>query len=757
VKNQTWTAAAIAFLAAALAGAAALVLSRGGTDEAISFFSAMEPGGGMSGLFADGERPDGPLLTRERIKPKASHDEEREDGMGCAPPAPSVTDDRGGSTLNGRVLDGSTRAPLADARVVYFDPFHGTKSETLTDADGRFVLPGLPAISRLDMSWLRWGLDAFYSLERASETGFVQDGPDSCTIELYLERGGTVAGRVLDSRGAPARRARILAYDLLLRSEGSRSARRDFGRSILCAGIETFEECTVFTDELGCYCIPSVPPGALIRIAALVPGHSLALGDSLVLAPGERRDNVDLLAKKGAGITGTVLDGDGSPVGKARVDVFEHGAGSFLGLLRPSGNEPRFLADTRTDEKGGFTFDGLAAGEYTLRAYKQDRGEAVVEKTELEKGESFECLLRLDDDASAAAGTVQDGRGRPVPGIVVEFLPHPLPEGMTMIPVCARSDEGGRFRTAGLWRGVRHTVSAADPEGRHAIPGKGSLPDFILPGTEDLVIRAFLAASVSGRVENLPEGAAPSVLVRHEDSGAQGEKRTRSAGSGRFRITGLIPGNYSVVVRGKGLTEKRVGGFIAAEGENIEDLVFCYGGTTTITGRVLDPAVSAAGGGRKVWLLDPIRRAASTPRNPSAGIVAETLTSSSGRYRFTGVQPGSYDVVCWDLEVGCGSLRNVIVVEGEELSCPDLEISRGAGIIGQALKKDGTIPDRSLRILFVNPDHLSRLISTDGAGRFRIRLVPGEYFWTFVTPGTVPDVHTLHIPHDRADLSIVLR
>ena len=462
-------------------------------------------------------------------------------------------------------------------------------------------------------------------------------------------------------------------------------------------------------------------------------------------------------APAGTSLTGLVTDLAGRPIAVARVDAYERRPALFPTIRGPSGEEPRFIDSRETDGEGRFAFCGLEPGPYSFRAYKQGFGDAVTGVTMLQEGKTAHKVLRLEKDASTAGGIVLDRRDRPVPGIIVSFIPDPIPEGMTMMPFNARSGSDGRFRISGLWNGVRHSISACDPDGRYVVPRADNLPEFVLPDGGDLEIRAYLAASVSGRVDALPAGSAPTIVLIEERRSGRGLTRRAAVKDENFRITGLAPGTYSVLARGKGLTEKNLGTVAVEEGERIENLVFHYGDSTCITGRVLMAGSGAPAGGLLVSLIDRAQHAKAVPGAPCSDVADESTTDREGGFRFAGVAPGCYDVAVWDLSKGYGSHRSAIVSDGETLSGLVIRLAEGALVKG-LVQPDGLLPSRrASTLVFVNSDRLVRKCAADRLGAFTIRLVPGEYFWTAEKPGSNPDPRCLVIPPACQSLEVVLK
>jgi len=120
------------------------------------------------------------------------------------------------------------------------------------------------------------------------------------------------------------------------------------------------------TDDEGRFEIADVPAGRFTISASRASYVTIACGASapgrvgvpLVVEPGQRLTGIRLLLARGAAIAGTVRDADGEPM-----------PGAAVGLAKRSGADRKTLPLTvETDDRGGYRFFGLAAGEYFVVA-----------------------------------------------------------------------------------------------------------------------------------------------------------------------------------------------------------------------------------------------------------------------------------------------------------------------------------------------------------------------------------------------------
>jgi carboxypeptidase family protein len=228
-----------------------------------------------------------------------------------------------GASVHGRVVtpDGS---PLGGARVQVVPIGQRPARElshdlsTVSTADGSFTLRGLPpGESRLIAS-------ARGHLQKTTELVLVP-GEDTSAIEVVLQSGLRIEGRVLNAQGEPVPGAFV-------------QPRGASGTT---------------TDVAGQYRLEGLPAGA-VRLSAW---HQLGQEEiQLVLQPPGAQ--ADITLPQGATIDGRILDSQGSANPGVRIELSgSHGAG--LRAVATSGQD------------GGFQFDSVGPGHYELRMRKE--------------------------------------------------------------------------------------------------------------------------------------------------------------------------------------------------------------------------------------------------------------------------------------------------------------------------------------------------------------------------------------------------
>jgi hypothetical protein len=288
---------------------------------------------------------------------------------------------RPGARVAGRVVDGSNHA-VRGALVMIAGTDVAIARVTATADDGTFVFDAVPAGHVLVVAGKPAYLAALFGAARAGRPGEVVSVGDGKTTGLVvtLQRGASVAGRVLDADGQPVVGARVRVTPHLL-----------VGRGVVLGG-DVGEPAAVTTDETGAYRVFDLPPGDyLVGAAARVfaPGDATmaggpqtpsAQGASVGYAPAyypavTRAEDATVVTL-GVGTDRVGVDIRTTVVRLARVDGVLAGVEGVMPAnqiqIRPRGwtTSGAFLSaqTTRAGADGRFTFANVPPGAYTVVA-----------------------------------------------------------------------------------------------------------------------------------------------------------------------------------------------------------------------------------------------------------------------------------------------------------------------------------------------------------------------------------------------------
>lgn len=331
-----------------------------------------------------------------------------------------------GWRLAGRVTDARTGIGIAGATVSAWD-FIG--KNVITDGRGDYALEGL----RTRPGTVRVRANGYGAAEVAYE-GQRED------VDVVLEPGLDLVGRVVDESGAPIEASTVLAVGL--RSEAG-TTRREWKRATTSAD--------------GTFTIDSVRRDLDLVLQARAAGFGARVhGIPRATANVSELDVGDIRLRPQATIRGRVVQSDGSSVARAS-----------LVAVGPSGvalpDQTSFHVgnvDTTSDEDGGFFFAGLGAGTWTLWAHEPG-GRSTQTVLDLDAGEERQnVVIRLPGGATLE-GRVVDEQGR---GISNAFVMAEATESEESARLAAQCDSAGAFRIEDVPEGpLVLGVSAPDP------------------------------------------------------------------------------------------------------------------------------------------------------------------------------------------------------------------------------------------------------------------------------------------------------
>jgi RNA polymerase sigma factor (sigma-70 family) len=365
-------------------------------------------------------------------------------------------------SISGRIYDKATGTGIAGIRVGVFPEGGGRylgHSEP-TKADGRYQLPRIEEDGTYSVS-LR-SIPAYPDPRRVAVT--LKDGQPATDVDFALTKGLMVTGQVVDARGL-----------------GVASAEVGTTSQTVVNPIRTK------TDTLGTFtlCLPK-PTDSLMVQARNSEFESLPQPDMTLTEAGLSGLVLRLDQPRAASISGTVVDGTGRPMNKAKISLRHKAQRVFT--LSTSGE---------TNKVGAFAIEGLIGDEYTVYVY---RAEAQTRSTSgeyaritLQQGEARTGLdiVYGERGGLAIVGRVVDSSGKPVGGASIRCY--------AVAGAKDHSHKDGSFRITGLEEGScalnveHHDYSRTDIS--------------LAAGTEDATIVLKGQGRLEGRVVHADTGA----------------------------------------------------------------------------------------------------------------------------------------------------------------------------------------------------------------------------------------------------------
>jgi protocatechuate 3,4-dioxygenase beta subunit len=508
----------------------------------------------------------------------------------------------GTAVIAGRVLAADSGRPLKRARVMVFAPGGrgGRAHAATTDELGRYRVDALPAGTYTVSATKTGYVDSQYGQRRAALGGTpieLADAQQLANVDLRLQRGGVITGRILDEDGEPLARATVT----VLRYQYLRGQKQ-----LMPAGAD-------LSDDRGAFRIFGLPPGEyLVSATATGPGRIIA---PLIEAAGGR----------GLAIRSITVGRGGGP-------------GGGRGFVE---EEPESTGYAPTYYPGAIT--SADAARLRLAAAQELAG--------LDFQLQLVPLATIRGTVAEARGNVilvpEDGVG----GLLAQGLRAPVQaDGSWMI----RNVPPGKYTAVAIWeQGLfgSETSSAMQPL---TISGS-DLVVALVP-----VKGARIVGNVTFESSGAPTPATYDgfrVNAVPLDNMIMLPRTSRPAevqGNGVFELTGLIPGRYAIQANGaRGWTMKTAtlaGRDVSDEpfeirgGESLTELNVVFVDRTSGASGTVRSGTNPAPAGLTVIAFpaeDKLWR-------PQSRRIQTARTDQAGVFRFNSLPPGDYLIVAVD-------------------------------------------------------------------------------------------------------------
>jgi hypothetical protein len=606
-----------------------------------------------------------------------------------------------GLEIEGIVVDPEGQ-PIAGVQVAAVQGYaprgptgEGSRTAT-TDADGRFRIGGLPD-GRVEVA---------AAAEGYAETRLKGVDPSADDLlEIELNRGATLTGRVVDSRGDA-----VPATVTLFNTEPQ-----------VPTGFGVTNQPWIQTNGDGRFRIDSLTPGTWHASAFASTGAHTTDNAPIHLRTGDVRDVELVLASHDAQVVGVVSNRLGGPVAQAEVTITTGG-----------GARPGMSWQTPVDPEGRFQSQPVPTGTAWIVASHPEYRETEREIT-IEPGTN-EVSLVLEPGLEIS-GSVRSSEGRPIPLAAVsvefdlspealqQFLSDPsnrVRRGTPLQPIEALTDRNGDYRLGGLDDGAYKLTAWADGYGSGDAVGRRVRLEGGSASGLDIILPAQAALTIQVAGEPLP---GLHVEVRQ---GSSDSRTATQATGGDYRIEGLGPGDWLVSARQEdGRSAEQIVSLVPGD-DIVVELRFEQG--LHLTGRVTVGGQPAGGGAVSLFREDGQHRWTDLGRD--------------GQFELAGVLPGAYTLMVGipgptGLNAGASYSRRVELLGDQELRV-DLEApavlaglvldAEGRPLAGALVSTvetgtGGDVPGSA--VLFVGADG-GRAI-TDIDGKFELQSAPGSF------------------------------
>jgi protocatechuate 3,4-dioxygenase beta subunit len=509
-----------------------------------------------------------------------------------------------------------------------------------------------------------------------------------------------------------------------------------------------------FTSSDGAFEFRGLPPGQY-NLTASYAAHMSAeygarrpggTGAAIALGAGQRLTDVVFRLSRYASIAGVVFDQNGEPVEGISVEAFRYTMRTGRRTLSKVYGQP-----STTNDRGMYTFGGLAPGQYYIAAGPSPRNPIDVQV--LSEGDIDRALQRVR--SGSEANPVQ-AFAEPRKAFAPVFFPGtPDVSRAQVITVGLAEEKTGVNIRLELVPTARLEGTVVTPDGQPA-PNAQVVATAV---TEAFSMDLFDAAAA---------GSAP-VDAR-----------------GRFTFPALAPGRYVITARTAAVPGQPGGAPALGTQWAMVDVV-ASGDDFTLT-LTLQPAMTISGrvmfnGSTAPPNPGAIRLDLSSAQSNAAVAmgVAGAAVDANGQFRFTGVTPGPYRITAAGLPAASGWMVRSAVVNGVDALDSALIVEPGRSIddvvvtytdkpteLSGSLQTPAGDPTADYFIIVFSADKtfwtpMSRrnvMTRPASSGAYVVRnLPPGEYFVAAVTDveqGAWWDTEFLAELHNASPLRVTL-
>ena len=282
------------------------------------------------------------------------------------------------ASISGRVMEHGTGAPIAGAQVVLMPqrsaaptyPLVDRPPTASTDRDGRYEFDNVGA-GRYRLSVQRAGFAALGGPDLPEVQ--LNPGERRTGVDVTLQKGGVIVGRVLDENGEPLSEVRVTALQKPPGHDGPvRTGMMIPGGP--SAETNDLGEFRLFSLRPGPYYVQAMPRSNFGRqtttrgttlLPTYFPGTTDAAAAQPVSVAGGQTSGEVLIEMIGAAafqVSGVIVDEAGRPVANAMVRLIVDDATVVPNFMMARSHP------SRTDESGMFTIGDVTNGSYVLLA-----------------------------------------------------------------------------------------------------------------------------------------------------------------------------------------------------------------------------------------------------------------------------------------------------------------------------------------------------------------------------------------------------
>ncbi|HEX5720597.1 MAG TPA: carboxypeptidase-like regulatory domain-containing protein [Thermoanaerobaculia bacterium] len=497
----------------------------------------------------------------------------------------------------------------------------------------------------------------------------VQVPPDQ-PVRLVLQPSSAVEGRTVDPDGKPVAGAQLFIHpsDPMGVGGGIRMFSASHGRQAV-------------SDETGFFRMEDVVPGGF-ELQASATGYQRSELANLEVRSGQELKGLEVVLAPGAVIEGRVFSPSGQPLAGAEVGVTDPTVDFFFGTAN-------------TDGDGRFRLEGIAPGTRSVQAEHKSYRRAIKE-LEVRLGENS-VDLRLEGGVEIRGRVVDEG-GIPVASARVSLRAGPRSWNQPD----AASAADGSFTLDGVADGTYRVIADKQGFARSREGVEVTVAGSSLSGIE---VKLSAGGAIVGQLSGLDFAELSQVQISLGGSRQAGQVSP----DGSYRIDHVEPGEHRVTAALSGGSRQAEGRVILELGAPEARLDLEFSGGLTLTGRVLRNGAAASG------LSVMLSGGGLSSRHGD--------TDHQGRFRFEGIDAGSYELQVYGFRSGSRH-REAVELSADRDVLIELNTVAVSGRVVDAADQ-APIPNAQVILMAAQPDDTAPWQNTettaDSRGVFRLR------------------------------------
>lgn len=486
-------------------------------------------------------------------------------------------------------------------------------------------------------------------------------------VEVTLERGATIHGRVTDEAG--------MALDRVSVSRGSSGEMQSFNNTT--------------TNANGEYTLDGVALGETQLGFSRRPYQTLT--KAIEVTAGEMRVDVRLTFT-GRVLTGQVVDERGSPVAEASVDAFPENAGGGF-------------STTTTDSAGRFRLESLSPSIYRVRAAR--RGFLAPEPEAVDVGKTSDITIRLQSGAIITGRVIGIDRSR---FRDVSVAAGSAGRGQSQAPV----DEAGRFRIEGA--AVGKVGIRAFARGASSRTSELVEIETTNGGTYEVDVEFREHNTVRGRVTRRGVPVRAGHISFSPATGLRGGASSSISANGEYEIAGVRAGENNVIISD---WDNASMNYTTTRTVTRSETIDIDMNPASVRGRVVDETT-----GEPIAEADVVLE---RPNAESAWNKPKGRSGSDGRVLMENIAPGTYDLRI-SREGYASHLASQTFAEGATLEL-EIPLKRSAGLVLQLIdsRNGQRVPATVVARTPAGAIAFSGSVGPRADGSALVPLAPGSY------------------------------